>query len=52
MPIVIPREGPVIIDPKAVPQEYRDRLWEQVVKNWAERHPEAFQKREEKTEHA
>lgn len=47
MPIVIPRDGPVIIDPNIITQEQRDKLWEQIVKNWAARHPEAFKNNKE-----
>lgn len=40
MPIIIPREGPICIDPNAFTQEQRDNLWEQIVKNWVQKHPE------------
>lgn len=42
MPIVIPREGPICIGPNAITQEQRDKMWAQIVKNWAGKHPEAF----------
>lgn len=42
MPIVAPREGPLTIPPDAITQEQRDRLWAQLIKNWAGKHPEAF----------
>ena len=43
MPIIIPREG--VIPPPAAPpltQEQKDKIWEAIIKNWAQAHPEAI----------
>ena len=41
MPIVISRNGPV--EPKvagALSQQDKDALWEQIVRNWCNKHPD------------
>lgn len=40
MPITIPRTGP--IEQATVPASVRDRLWEEIVRIYAQNHPEIF----------
>lgn len=42
MPIVIPREGPIPPAPAALTQEQKDKIWENIIKNWAQKNPEAL----------
>ena len=42
MPIVIPREGPMPTVQSPLTQEQKDKLWEQIIMNWAEKHSEAL----------
>ena len=49
MPIIIPREGSLPPAPDMLTQAQRDMLWESIVKNWAGKHPEAFNRNQENT---
>lgn len=49
MPIVIPREGSIPAGPSPLTQEQRDKLWEQYIRNWAQRHPDALRELKENT---
>ena len=40
MPIVMPRTGPLIAP--EISQQDRNKLWEAIVRNYAEQHPEIF----------
>lgn len=40
MPIVIPRTGAVSVP--EISQQDRNKLWEQIVRSYAEAHPEIF----------
>lgn len=40
MPIVIPRTGAVSVP--EISQQDRNKIWEQIVRNYAEAHPEIF----------
>lgn len=39
MPIVISRSGAVIPEEPVLTQEQIDKLWESIIKNWAQKHP-------------
>lgn len=45
MPIVVPRTGPV--QPASLPQVDADRLWEEIVRTYAQNHPDIFQQTKE-----
>lgn len=47
MPIVIPREGAVVPAPDALTQEQKDKIWANIIKNWAQKHPEALKNLQE-----
>ena len=49
MPIVIPREGAVPPAPDVLSQEQKDKIWANIIKNWAEKHPEALKNLREVT---
>lgn len=42
MPVVIPRDKNIPLCPPAVPQDLRDKLWEQIVRSYLKVHPEAI----------
>lgn len=46
MPIVITRTGELVSAPVLTPEQ-KNKLWETIVRNWAQAHPEAFEEREE-----
>ena len=47
MPIVISRSGAVIPAEPVLTQEQKDKLWESIIKNWAQRHPDALKNLQE-----
>lgn len=49
MPIIIPREGAIPPAPQVLTQEQKDKIWENIIKNWAQKHPEALKNLQEVT---
>lgn len=49
MAIVIPREGAIVPAPDALTQEQKDMIWANIIKNWAQKHPDALKNLQEVT---
>lgn len=47
MPIVIPREGTIPAEPAPLTQEQKDKIWEAIIRNWAQKHPDALKNLQE-----
>lgn len=46
MPVTITRTGELVTPLPVLTPEQKNKLWENVVRNWAKAHPEAFQNEE------
>lgn len=44
MPIIIPRDGQLSPPNPPLTQEQKEKIWENIIKNWAQNHPEELKK--------